>query len=100
MNTYAGRNVYFRFTHTAGGQIGLNAPRLSDTDTRVDLVVRSDDPFATYQWMRNGAAIAGAVSNVYMIPDVTKSSAAGAYTVRVSNNAGSVTSNVAEVPLN
>jgi hypothetical protein len=100
LNAYAGRNVYFRFTHTAGGQIGLNAPRLSDTDTRVDLVVRSDDPFATYQWMRNGVSIAGAVSNVYMIPDVTKSSAAGAYTVRVSNNAGSVTSNVAEVPLN
>jgi hypothetical protein len=98
LNAYAGRSVYFRFTHSAGGQIGLNAPRLSDTDTRVDLVVRSDDPFATYQWMRNGVAIPGAISNVYMIPDVTKSSAAGAYSVRVSNMAASVISSVVVVP--
>ncbi len=98
LNSYAGRSVYLRFTHSAGGQIGLNAPRLSDTDTRAGLVVRSDDPYATYQWMKNGVVIPGAVSYEYVIPDVTKSSASGAYSVRVSNMAGSVVSNIAVVP--
>jgi len=45
----------------------------------------------TYQWSRNGQAIDGATGAIYQIPSVTLA-AAGAYTVTVSNEVGSVTS--------
>jgi hypothetical protein len=44
-----------------------------------------------YQWLKNGVAISGAVNAAYSIPSV-QSSDAGTYSVRVSNSAGSVTS--------
>jgi hypothetical protein len=45
----------------------------------------------TYQWRKDGVAIAGATSNTYEIADV-KTGQAGAYSVVVSNSAGSSTS--------
>ena len=47
----------------------------------------------TYQWSRNGAALNGATGLTYFISGADGSLDAGAYTVSVSNPAGSVTSN-------
>ena len=51
---------------------------------------------ATYQWNLNGTAIPGATSSSYFIASATSASA-GNYTVTVTNPAGSVTSNIAQV---
>ncbi len=48
-------------------------------------------PAPTYQWMHNGVAIDGAASASYSIAGVTTGNA-GAYSVTVTNTAGSVTS--------
>ena len=59
-------------------------------------VVASGVPSPTYQWRLNSANIAGATSDTYEIPSAS-SAVAGAYDVIVSNSAGSVTSQVAQV---
>ena len=51
----------------------------------------------TYQWYRNGVAIAGATASTYTPPDPYASTATGAYTVVVTNAAGSVTSSAASL---
>jgi Abnormal spindle-like microcephaly-assoc'd, ASPM-SPD-2-Hydin len=48
-----------------------------------------------YQWMKNGAAIAGANSPSYRTPAETTADNQAKFTVLVSNGAGSVTSNAA-----
>jgi hypothetical protein len=45
----------------------------------------------TYQWSKNGVAISGATASAYSIP-VYAATHAGSYTVKVSNLAGSATS--------
>jgi sugar lactone lactonase YvrE len=50
----------------------------------------------SYQWYFNGVAIAGATSANYTIPAVNLSTA-GAYTVKIVNGGGSITSNVAYI---
>ena len=59
-------------------------------------VVASGDPTLYYQWRKNGANIPTANSSVYSIPGVP-CSAAGAYTVVVTNSFSSVTSIVANL---
>jgi hypothetical protein len=49
----------------------------------------------SYQWSKNGAAIAGATSATYTTPATTVSENGSQFTVAVSNSAGSVTSNAA-----
>ena len=51
-------------------------------------------PAPTYQWKKNGSAIAGATANTYSISS-TATADAGDYTVTVSNASGSVSSSVA-----
>ncbi len=46
----------------------------------------------SYQWQKNGAAIAGATSSTYQTPVTTASDSQSQFTVVVSNNAGTVTS--------
>jgi hypothetical protein len=54
-------------------------------------VLASGTPAPTYQWYRDGVAIAGATGTSYMISPVFASHA-GTYTVVATNSAGSVTS--------
>jgi pectate lyase len=54
-------------------------------------------PF-TYQWFRNGAAIAGATAESLSLKSVT-SADAGSYTVQVSNAGGTTTSNAATLAI-
>jgi hypothetical protein len=62
-------------------------------------VVATGSPSPTYQWWKNGTAIPGATSALLTITPVTLQHA-GSYTVTVSNAAGSVTSNAAQVMVN
>lgn len=54
-------------------------------------VAATGTPAPSYQWNKNGSAIAGATQSSYSIPSVALSDAA-TYTVVVSNSAGSLTS--------
>ncbi|OLC95364.1 MAG: hypothetical protein AUH86_12145 [Acidobacteria bacterium 13_1_40CM_4_58_4] len=53
----------------------------------------------SYQWKKNGTAIAGATSSSYTTPPTTSSDDGAQFTVVVSNTAGSVTSNAATLTL-
>jgi Abnormal spindle-like microcephaly-assoc'd, ASPM-SPD-2-Hydin len=54
----------------------------------------------TYQWQKNGAAITGATNSSYSTPMTTVSDSGSEFTVAVSNNFGSVTSNPAFLTVN
>jgi hypothetical protein len=54
----------------------------------------------SYQWQRNGAAIAGATSSSYTTPATTSSDNGAQFTVVVSNTAGNVTSGAAALTVN
>jgi Abnormal spindle-like microcephaly-assoc'd, ASPM-SPD-2-Hydin len=54
----------------------------------------------TYQWQKNGAAITGATNSSYSTPMTTVSDSCSEFTVTVSNNFGSVTSNPAFLTVN
>lgn len=68
------------------------SPDLSATFT----VAASGVPTPTYQWRFNGANIDGATEPTYTVP-VASSATAGTYDVVVSNRAGSVTSDPAQL---
>lgn len=53
----------------------------------------------TYQWYRNGSAISGATSTSYTTPNLARSDDDSKYWVVVSNVAGSVTSNQANLTI-
>jgi hypothetical protein len=54
----------------------------------------------TYQWQKNGGAISGASNSSYSTPATTVSDSGCQFTVTVSNNFGSVTSNPALLTVN
>ena len=62
-------------------------------------VVASGEPSPTYQWRRNGSAIAGATAASFSLPSAQISDS-GTYSVVVSNQAGSVTSDTVTVTVN
>ncbi|HEY3270084.1 MAG TPA: immunoglobulin domain-containing protein [Geothrix sp.] len=62
-------------------------------------VVATGTPAPTYQWQKSGVNIAGATSATYTIASTTLADA-GAYTVVVTNAAGSVTSTAAALTVN
>lgn len=62
-------------------------------------VVATGTPAPTYQWQKSGVNIAGATSATYTIASTTLADA-GAYTVVVTNAAGSVTSAAAALTVN
>jgi uncharacterized protein DUF1573/ASPM-SPD-2-Hydin domain-containing protein/immunoglobulin I-set domain protein len=54
----------------------------------------------SYQWQKNGSAIAGAISSTYTTPAETISDSGAQFAVVVSNSAGSTTSNTAVLTVN
>src|SRR6202008_3245763 len=54
----------------------------------------------SYQWQKNGAAIAGATLSSYTIPATATSDSGSAFTVVVTNSAGTVTSLAATLTVN
>ena len=69
------------------------------TDGTATFTVAAAGTDVTYQWKKNGVAIAGATSASYQSPAVTFADNGAQYTVVVSNAAGSVTSAVAQLTL-
>ncbi len=65
---------------------------ISQGNTATFSVTATGNPAPTYQWRKNGTIISGATSATYTITNVQPSHA-GTYSVVVSNNSGSVTSN-------
>ena len=54
----------------------------------------------SYQWQKNGSNISGATAASYTTPPVTTADNGAQFTVTVSNQAGSVTSNPATLTVN
>lgn len=71
---------------------------LAAGETASFAVEASGPPPLTYQWYFNGHEITGANSSVLSIPNVQAANE-GSYTVRVKNDAGSVTSGAANLAL-
>jgi len=57
----------------------------------VTLLSQAEGKYLSYQWYKNGQPIAGATDDRYVIEDVNKTQHDGNYTVVVSNDFGSVT---------
>jgi hypothetical protein len=62
-------------------------------------VVASGSPAPTFQWKKDGVAIAGATSATYTVANA-QASDAGSYTVAITNAAGTVTSSAGTVAVN
>ena len=60
-------------------------------------VVATGTPAPTYQWSRDGVAIASATSATYTTPATTLADSGATFTVTISNSLGSVTSNPAHL---
>jgi hypothetical protein len=60
-------------------------------------VVANGSPLLTYQWRRNGVAIAGATTSTYATPAVASADNGNTYDVVVTNSAGTVTSAAAKL---
>ena len=104
-------NYYARITNAGGtvqsvtatltivGPPSITAQPVTQTATQgqsISLSVQANgSPAPGYQWMFNGAALAGATSSVLSFPGGVQSTNAGKYYVVVSNPYGSVTSAVA-----
>lgn len=63
-------------------------------------VAASSTVAMTYQWMRGGAAIAGATSARYTLPSAQSSDSGAAFSVVVRNSAGTTTSTTARLTVN
>ncbi len=66
--------------------------------TSITLNASASGRSLTYQWLLNGAVIAGATSSTYTIANFSSASA-GTYSVTVSNTSGSVTSAIGTLTL-
>ena len=95
---YDGRNVYLRFYAPATGAALLDNVEVSGFSRAHTMTAAVSGFGCAYQWYKNGVAISGATAASYRISDVALAASAGSYTVRVTNAAGSVTSNAAAVP--
>jgi beta-galactosidase len=63
-------------------------------------VAATGSPVLTYQWQRNGAAIAGATASTYTTPVLAAGDNGATFTVVVSNPVNSVTSSAAALTVN
>ncbi len=76
-----------------------SANTLDGSTVQVSVAASGTAPF-TYQWRRNGTAIAGATANTYTSPALTLADSGVSFSVVVTNSAGSVTSNAATITVN
>ena len=67
------------------------APGLIFGGQTVTLHSRAEGKYLTYQWYKNGQPIAGATKDRYVIDDINKTQHDGNYSVVVSNDFGTVT---------
>ena len=71
--------------------VAPQAPGLVFHGQTVTLLSRAEGKYLNYQWYRNGQPIAGATGKRYVIQDVNKTRHDGNYTLVVSNDFGTVT---------
>jgi hypothetical protein len=69
------------------------------TGASATFTVVADGSSPTYQWSRDGNAIAGATAASYTVPAVAYTDEGATFTVTVSNSSGSVTSSPAQLHL-
>ena len=95
-NTSSNGGVLWRVRYTGNGLPVVAVQPASKTASVGESVTfsvsASGTPAPTYQWQRNGAAIAGATAASYVLPNVALSDNGAVFRVVVSNTAGSVTS--------
>lgn len=72
---------------------------VNEGNTATFNVTATGSPPLSYVWRKDNVVISGANNNIYTIPNVSNSNV-GAYTVTVSNNAGSVVSTAATLNVN
>jgi hypothetical protein len=99
LSAYDGRSIYLRFYMPPSGAALLDDIEVSGVSRGHVMSVGVSGAGCTYQWFRNGVAIAGATSASYRVADVALAASAGSYTVRVTNAAGIVTSLAAMIPV-
>ena len=95
----AGSVVYSYVINVTGGTVAVgptltaqsSAQTVAVGGTATFSVTATGTPAPTYQWRKDGVDLAGATAATLVLTDVA-ASAAGAYTVVVSNSAGLVTS--------
>ena len=87
------------YRHTSYGDYSLRNIGFRIALVPVHTQVSAAADTLTYQWYKDGKSISGATDSSYTIKSV-KTSDAGKYTVKVSNNAGSVTSDAATLTVN
>ncbi|MDT7838032.1 DUF3500 domain-containing protein [Aquabacterium sp. OR-4] len=92
-------------TLTVTGSSGVTAPAISTQPVAQSVSVGASATFSvvasgstplSYQWLKDGSAIANATASSYTLASVA-SSDAGSYSVTVSNSAGSVSSDAASL---
>jgi hypothetical protein len=95
------RNTATKTVNVSGG---TTPPSITSQPQSVSVTVGQPATFAvgvtgtgpfTYQWRRNGTAIAGATSDTYTIAATTTADNGAQFSVQVTNGLGSVTSNAA-----
>ena len=95
-NTSSNNGVLWKVTYTGNGKpvIALNpvSKTVSVGQSATFTIVASGTPTPTYQWQRNGAAIAGATAASYTVASPTLADNGAKYRVVVSNSAGTATS--------
>ena len=97
----AGDNLYFIRTSLGGGPTAPSitqqpaAQSVMPGQTATFTVTAGGTAPLSYQWQKNGAPIAGAVSASYTTPATTLSDDGATFRVVVTNTAGSATSNPA-----
>ena len=91
-------------TVTGGGGGGAVAPQITAQPQNASVTAGQTATFSvtatgtaplSYQWMKSSTAISGATSASYTTPATATSDSGSSFTVKVSNSAGSMTSNAA-----
>ena len=94
-----GHSLVLMASGPAGAPVILSQPQSQYlyANSNATFSVTASGANLTYQWLRNGATVAGATSSTYNF--VASAINAGAYTVRVSNALGNATSSAASLSI-